>query len=151
VTVRATDNGSPPQSDTKSFTVIVAEVNNAPVLAAISNYTVDEGQTLVFTNTATDADIPANALVFSLANPPGGASINPATGIFMWPPREDQGPSVNTITVRVTDNGTPTRSDEKSFTVTVNEVTRPPVVAAVANQTVNEGSTLSLTATATEP
>ena len=38
----------------------------APVLAAIGNKTVNEGSLLTFTATATDADLPANTLTFSL-------------------------------------------------------------------------------------
>src|SRR4029453_19357791 len=68
-----------------------------------------------------------------------------------WTPKEAQGPSSFVINVRVIDNGIPSLSDTKSFTVTVNEVNTAPVLAAIANQTVNEGATLSFTVTATDP
>ena len=43
---------------------------------------------LTFTATATDADLPANTLTFSLSGEPVGASIDPNTGVFTWtPPR----------------------------------------------------------------
>ena len=42
-------------------------INTAPSLAAIPNKTVNAGATLVFTNTATDADLPPDTLTFSLA------------------------------------------------------------------------------------
>jgi hypothetical protein len=45
-------------SATNSFTVVVNEVNSPPVLAALSNRTVNVGQTISFTATATDPDIP---------------------------------------------------------------------------------------------
>ena len=78
------------------------------MLAAIGDKTVDEGALLSFTATATDADLPANTLTFSLdAGAPAGASIDPATGLFTWTPSEAQGPGVYPVTVRVTDNGTP--------------------------------------------
>ena len=50
----------------------------------------------------------------------------------------------------VTDNGVPSLSDTKSFTVTVNEVNTAPVLAAIGNQTINEGATLTLPASATD-
>src|SRR5262249_12557434 len=103
ITVQVTDNGAPPLSDTETFTVIVNEVNVAPVLSAVPNQTIDEGVTLVITNAATDADSPANILTFSLISPPAGAIIDPTTGILTWTPSEDQGPGVYTVRVRVTD------------------------------------------------
>jgi uncharacterized protein (UPF0179 family) len=151
VTVRVTDNGVPPLSDTKSFTVAVGVVNASPVLAAIPSQTVNEGSTLTLTATATDPDFPPNTLTFTLLSPPAGATINPVTGVFTWQPTEAQGPSTAVIRVRVTDNGTPNLSDTKSFTVTVNEVNSPPVLATIANQAVNEGSALSVAVTATDP
>ncbi|MFN7141423.1 MAG: peptidoglycan DD-metalloendopeptidase family protein, partial [Limisphaerales bacterium] len=48
--VRVTDNGVPAMFDTKTFTVTVNEVNQAPVLASISDKIVNAGSTLVFTN-----------------------------------------------------------------------------------------------------
>jgi len=40
---------------------------------------------------------PANILSFSLISAPGGASINPANGVFSWTATEAQGPSTNTF------------------------------------------------------
>src|SRR5436190_4154264 len=149
ITVRVMDNGVPSLSDTKSFTVVVNEVNSPPVLAAIANQTVNEGSALTLTATATDGDVPANTLTYSLdAGAPAGMTINASSGVLNWTPSEAQGPGTNTITVRATDNGVPSLSDTKSFTVVVNEVNSAPVLATIANQTVNEGSLLTLTITA---
>ncbi|PYI86576.1 MAG: hypothetical protein DME26_08750, partial [Verrucomicrobia bacterium] len=64
---------------------------------------------------------------------------------------EEQGPGTNIITVHVSDNGSPPLSDTKSFAVFVNEVNSPPVLASIANKILNQGTTLTLTATATDP
>ena len=93
-----TDNGSPALSDEEEITVEVKEVNQAPVLDAIANKTVDEETALGFTATATDPDIPANAFSFSLDGAPAGASIT-AAGVFTWTPTEAQGPGVYTFKV----------------------------------------------------
>jgi len=53
-----------------SFTVIVNEVNTAPVIAAIPDQKVDELTTLVVNVSATDADLPANQLTYQLLEPP---------------------------------------------------------------------------------
>ena len=53
--------------------------------------------------TATDSDIPANVLTFSLVSPPSGASINSASGLFNWRPVVAQANTTNTVQVQVTD------------------------------------------------
>ena len=94
--------------------------NTAPVLNPIANRTITLGQTVSFTVTATDAEVPPQTLGFSLdAGFPSGAAINSANGNFTWVPTLAQAPSVNTITVRATDNGVPALSSTRSFTVTV--------------------------------
>jgi PKD repeat protein len=152
VTVIVTDNGTPALNDTETITITVgAQPNTAPVLGAIGNKTVNELALLSFTATATDADVPAQTLTFSLdAGAPAGAAINASTGAFTWTPTEAQGPGVYSITVRVTDNGTGNLSDFETIQVTVNEVNVAPILAAIGNRTVNEGSLLSFTATATD-
>ena len=50
----------------------------------------------------------------------------------------------------VTDNGTPSLDDSETITVTVNEVNVAPVLAAIGNQSVDERSLLTFTATATD-
>jgi hypothetical protein len=120
ITVVVTDDGTPPLSATNRFTVTVNEVNVAPVLAAISDRTVNAGELLSFTNTASDEDLPANVFTFSLDDgAPVGASIEEATGVFKWTPTAAQAQSTNTMTARVTDNGMPPLSDAKTFRVVV--------------------------------
>jgi hypothetical protein len=151
VTVRVSDNGSPVQSDAETITVTVNEVNSAPVLAPVGPRSVDEGATLAFTVAASDPDVPSNVLAFSLdAGAPAGASITPG-GAFTWTPGETQGPGTNTVTIRVTDNGSPALSDFETITVIVNEVNAAPTLASIGNKTVSEGSMLSFTTTASDP
>src|SRR5262249_9548237 len=73
------------------------------------------GQTLTFTNSATDTDQPPQVLTFSLNNAPTNASVNPTNGIFTWRPRIAQGNSTNNISVVVTDNGSPNLSATQNF------------------------------------
>src|SRR4029453_688842 len=60
----------------------------APVLATIPNATIGEGQTLIFTNAATNADAPPQTLTYALTSDPliTGVlpSLNPNTGVFTW-------------------------------------------------------------------
>jgi hypothetical protein len=149
--VVVTDSSAVPQSGSETVTVNVAEVNTAPELALISNLTVNEMTLARFTATATDANSPANALAFSLVGAPTGGSINATTGVFSWTPTEAQGPASYTFEVVVTDNGTPALNDRQFVTITVNEANRPPNLAPQAARTVNEGATLTVTFTATDP
>src|SRR5207249_219602 len=96
-------------------------VNTAPVLPVRPDRTIDEMTMLVATNTASDTDLPANTLTFSLVSAPTGVNLDPSSGVVTWTPTEAQGPSTNLITVKVTDNGVPQSSDTKSFTVVVTE------------------------------
>ena len=141
ITVRVTDNGTPAMFAEETLTVTVGDVNQAPVLTPIGAKTVDEGQLLSFTATASDADLPANALIYSLQGTvPVGASIDPNAGAFTWTPTAGQiGP--HTVTVRVTDNGSPALFDEETITITVNAVNATPT-ATNDDYTVQQDSTL---------
>lgn len=142
-------------SATNTFTVIVEEVNVAPVLTVPVTQTINELTTLSVSASATDADLPANPLTFSLVAPPAGMSINAASGLITWTPGEAQGPSTNLITVVVTDSNpaavnATSLSTTGTFTVIVNEVNTAPVLAALGDFTVNAGQTVSFTATASD-
>ena len=147
VTITVTDNGTPPLSDSKTFNVTVNEVNQLPVVTNPGNKTVNELSLLSFTASATDADVPAQTLTFSLAaGAPAGAAIT-AGGDFSWTPTEAQGPGDYPITINVSD-GIGTGS--AAFSVHVNEVNQAPVVTNPGNKTVNELALLSFTVTATD-
>jgi hypothetical protein len=77
---------------TNSFTVIVNEVNLAPVLTVPGPQAINELTPLNVSASATDPDIPANSLTFSLVAPPEGMTINATTGAISWTPSEAQGP-----------------------------------------------------------
>ncbi len=124
--------------------------NTAPVLGAIGNRTVIEGNLLAFTATATDAQTPGQTLTFSLdAGAPSGAAITP-TGNFTWTPTEAQGPGSYPITIRVSDNGSPILTDFESITVSVLETNSAPVLNPIGNKSGPEGLPITFTATATD-
>jgi hypothetical protein len=132
ITVVVTDDGVPPLSATNSFTVVVNEVNSAPVLPVQTNVTIAELTTLLVTNTATDSDIPANTLSYSLLNPPAGAEIS-ASGLITWTPTHAQAPSTNIFETVVSDDGVPPLSATNSFTVfvTASQVVPPPTIESI--------------------
>ena len=149
--VRVSDDGEPSLDDFETVTVTVDDKNLPPVLATIGAHNVAEGSLLTFTASATDADLPADNLAFSLdPGAPDGATIDPTTGVFGWTPDETQGPTFYSVTVRVTDDGVPSLEDFETFTITVGEVNQAPELVAIGDMSVQEGNLLSFTASATD-
>jgi len=114
-----------PQSVTTHVIGGVVTVNRAPTLSAIANRSILAGQALLVTNLATDPDLSAQALAWSLASGPSGAVINPANGVLTWRPRIAQAPSTNLLKVVVADNGKPSLSATQNFTVIVSRPVQP--------------------------
>ena len=118
--VRATETVPPNLSASRGFSVIVAEVNQAPILGALADLTVRQGEVAVLAVSAADADLPPQALTYSLEpGAPAGALIDPAGGEFVWATHPDQGIGVYPVTVRVADNGPGGLGDSAAFSVTV--------------------------------
>lgn len=101
--------------------------NTAPTLEAIDNQTIGVGAMLLLTNTATDAEVPPQALTYSLLAAPTNAAIDPNGGLLTWRPLTTQANTTNAFTVMVADNGTPGLSATRSFTVVVTNLVRPRV------------------------
>jgi cyclophilin family peptidyl-prolyl cis-trans isomerase len=115
ITVRVTDAFE--LTDDETFELFVNEVNQAPTISTIGNKSATVGQQLTFTVSATDADLPAQTLSYSLAaGAPAGAAIN-SSGVFTWTPTAAQLPGPHSITVRVSD-GTATTDQTISVTLT---------------------------------
>lgn len=105
-------------SVTNTFRVTVSEVNDPPSLAPIDDVSVHYGSPVAVAAIGSDPDLPANLLTYSLEVGPAGLSLDARTGALAWNPvSADVG--VHPVTVRVTDDGTPSRSATVSFEVTV--------------------------------
>jgi len=123
ITAIVTDDATPPGTDSQTFRVSVHDWNSAPRLAPIPNQVVFEGSTLALQSEATDSDLPADLLTFSLeSGAPDGLVLEPDTGRLTWTPSSQQIPSTSLIAVRVTDNGTPPLAASRTFTVEVREL-----------------------------
>jgi len=95
------------------------------VLAAITNWTVNVGQTVASTASATDTDQPPQALTFALLAGPTNGTLNTNSGFFSFRPLVTQANSTNIFTLSVADNGTPSLSATQSFSVFVNPLSAP--------------------------
>lgn len=155
ITVRVTDNGSPPLSATAAFSVTVIPpppLNTASYFSPVGNRTVNAGSTLTFRIYAWD-DNPGDTLTFSLSSDsPADATIDTVTGVFAWTPEDALSNTVHSVTARVTDDGQPRMTGSTTFSVTVlpHLPNHPPVLAAVPDQTVHAGSAVVFTNTASD-
>jgi len=126
--------------------VIVTIGNSAPVLNPIGNKIVDEGVSLVFNISATDPD--GDPLTYSASNLPPGASFNAGTRTFSWTPTYQQAGTYPNVHFAVTDGSL---SDSEDITITVNNVTGPPVLDPIGDKSVNENTLLTFTVNAIDP
>ncbi len=140
-------------SATNTFTVTVQTIHNGPALPLQTNQVINELTTLTITNTATDTDIPALPLTYSLAvtnlannSVVSNAAIN-TNGVVTWTPTEAQGPGQYIFITAVTDGNL---SATNSFQVIVNEVNTAPSLPAQTNFVINGPQTLIVTNTATD-
>src|SRR6267154_2321254 len=145
--VTATSNG---ESDNRTFMLTVTSASLPPVFDPPSNMTVDEGTTADQTLTGSDAC--GLGLTFSKVAGPTymtvfTVTVHPSTGrVHLAPGFADAG---STTAIIRASNGT--TSTDRSFTITVNNVTRPPTLNQPANMTVEPGTTTDQTITATDP
>jgi len=141
IVVRVTDNGEPARSTFQVVVIFVGESNQPPVLPIIADRMTVPGDLLTFTNAATDADLPANALSYSLAGAPPAATIVTNTGVFSWPVPVNQPAGTNSVTVIVIDNGIPQGSHSRTFQIVVGA---PLTITSI----VDAGGTVNITAPA---
>jgi hypothetical protein len=99
--------------------------NTPPTLAAITNQMVNVGQTVAFTASATDTDLPPQTVTFALLVGATNATLNTNSGAFSFRPLVTQANSTNNFTLEVSDNGTLPLSATQSFSVIVNPLFAP--------------------------
>ena len=135
ITTVVTDNGTPNLSATNNFTVLVNEVNVAPVLTLPPNTNINEQVAWSATATASDSDIPPNPLTFALVSGPAGLTVT-TNGVITWTPAQNQSPGSYTVTISVTDTNpaavnAKSLSTTNSFQITVKEVNVAPVLPVI--------------------
>jgi len=118
--------------------LVTVAANQPPVLDPIGAKTVNEGQTLSFGVSASDPD--GDALSFSAAPLPAGATLDSTTGLFSWTPGFDEAGSYE-VTFTVSDG---LWTDSEVITITVVNVNRAPVANAGADQQVTSETTVIL-------
>jgi VCBS repeat-containing protein len=120
--------------DSETFTITVSDINVAPVITSANVANVAENTTAVLTVTATDADLPAQTLSYSIS---GGAdsgrfAINASTGALTFTAAPDYETPTDTDTnnvyvVQVTASDGAGRTTSQTINVTVTPVNEAPV------------------------
>ena len=125
-----------------------APSNTPPVFVSTpANVNIPELSFWSVTNNATDTNLPAQTLTYSLINPPTNAVIS-SNGVITWTPSEAQGPSTNQIITTVSDGAL---SVTNSFQVVVTEVNvAPQFTGTPTNVTIPELILWSVTNNATD-
>ena len=128
----------------ETITIAVSDVNRSPTLSGIGNQSASEGSALSLTLSGSDPD--GDALTYSVAGNPTGSSLS--TNVFGWTPGFDQAGSYQ-VTFTVTDGKGGDATE--TVTITVSDSNRSPILSGIGNQSVTEGSALSLTLSGSDP
>lgn len=116
-TFRANDDHA--NSNTATISITITPVNDAPVLLAIGNKQVNEGQTLTFAISATDMD--GDTLFYSVQNRPTNLSLTNQT--FTFTPNYTQAGTYN-VTFIVSDGEL---TDSETIIIIVTDVYQPSI------------------------
>ena len=120
------------------------KLNSAPVITSVAPTTASEGAAYSYAVAATDAD--GDPLSYSLIVAPAGMTVDASTGNIRWTPGYDQA-GIHTVTVHVSDG---IDAVTQTYSVTVANTNRPPVITSSAPVTASEGKPYSYTVTATD-
>lgn len=110
------------------FKITVREVNVAPLLTIPNTAIVNEDSLFILLLTATDSDIPPNKLSYSILSgiQPGMKLVDSLGNHYLkWKPSFIQAGQYNVV-IKITDDGTPNLSDQKTIIITVRNVNHPP-------------------------
>jgi len=130
---------------TAQTVITVTNTNQPPVWTPVNAQSVDEGKTLSFSVSASDAD--GQALTYTAYNVPNNGSFNPDTRLFSFSPNFDQAGEY-TVTFQVTDGEAWV---DMPVAITVNPVNRAPEWDPTADQEIAEGSLLSVGVNVNDP
>ncbi len=152
VSLLVTDSGG--LTDTQSFTITVANVNDAPQFTSIPVTTATEDIQYTYSITATDADagdvLTVTATILpswlSLTNGSGSAVFLGSTILVGTPTNDDVG--THFVSLLVTDSGGLT--DTQSFTITVANVNDAPQFSSTPVISATENSPYTYTVTVTD-
>jgi Bacterial Ig domain/Calx-beta domain/PKD domain len=151
-TYRVSDGKAESNIATVNITILQINTGLAPTIVGPADpINATEGSVLTFQVQAQDADSPLSSLRYSFtdnfASTHPGATIDPVSGVFSWQPTN--GPADVPVAIAVSDMDTYPHTTTRTFSIHVANVA--PVVAPIANATLQTGGTLSLGGSFTDP
>lgn len=131
--------------------ITVYDMGQAPLMNAINPVSVNEGANVQFTVSGTDSE--NDILTFDLDSLPAGATFDKTTGLFSYSPDFTTATTVQknkVISVKFKAFDGKLWSDWAQADITVVNINQAPLIATVADQTVSEGSTLTVNLNGTD-
>lgn len=150
VTVTVSDNDGISRTASQALTITVTPLNdNAPIITSGATATLAENSaaaTILFDVNATDADLPTQALSYTLSGPDAGLfGINQGTGVVTFlaspnfeHPLDQDTNNVYKLIVNVADSGNPAQTISQALTVTVTNVNETPSDLSLSANLISE-------------
>ena len=130
--ITVTANDGTEDSNTQSFTLTVTPVNDAPVLVSIADQSTAEDTPLTVTLSATDVD--GDSLTYSAVSSTENITVSVLGSVLTLSPASNFN---GTGIINVTASDGTVSSNTVTFTVTVTSINDVPVLAAIADQTID--------------
>ncbi|AWB67172.1 hypothetical protein C2869_12320 [Saccharobesus litoralis] len=142
VTLSVTDGTT---TDTQSFTITVANTNDAPIIGSTAITSATEDSAYAYTLSASDVDS-GDSLTYSAVTKPDWLSINASSGVLSGTPDNDD-VGTHGVTLSVSDG---TTTDTQSFSITVANTNDAPVIGSTAITSATEDSAYAYTLSASD-
>ncbi len=152
IVLTVSDGNTPALTDSQTIAITVNNVNQAPVVTNPGNLSSPEEIPVTFAITASDPD-GVDTLTYSATGLPDGLGIDTATGVISGTiPDGTAAKPAFAVTVKVTDNGAPSKQTSISFNWTVTATNNQPVLAAIQDKVMDEatGAQIELSAADTD-
>jgi len=132
--------------DSLTFSVLVTNTNDAPVITSTAGTAAAEDVLYSYTFTASDIDV-VDTLTYSAPTLPGWLNFDASRQLLSGTPGDDE-QGAYSVTLRVNDG---TVAVDQSFTVSVTGFNDPPTISGTPDTIISEGSPYSFTPGASDP
>ena len=132
-------------TNSRTTVITVNNVDRAPELQVIGNKEINENMLLEFAISANDPD--GDAVTYSVAGLPAGATFDAGAGTFSWMPSPDAAGNYQVIFTAEASG----LSDSETITITVGDIGGAPELGLIGNKAVNENDLLEFIVSASDP